>query len=265
MLGLLSGKVVIITGCSSGIGRAIAIECAAQGAKLVLHHIGDAQALGDIKTLRIELDQARRAAGDDRACESVDIGIDITQETAGQEIVDAATKTFGEVNVLVHNAGIAQFEDFVRVSRPQLKRHMDINFGGPFFLSQAVVQQMITQGSSGSVVSIASVTATFGASQLAHYAATKAAVLGMTASCAVGLGRYGIRFNAVSPGTIETAMNSKDLAGAKRDLMEAHVPLGRLGMPEDIAKPVAFLASDMARYVTGQNLIVDGGATLNYQ
>lgn len=142
---------------------------------------------------------------------------------------------------------------------------MSVNFAAPFSISQAVVQQMITQGKGGAVVSIASITATFGSSQLTHYSPSKAAVLGMTFSCAVALGKHGIRFNALSPGTVETAMNRGDLAGPKRAIMEGRVPLGRLGTPQDIAMPAVFLMSDMARYVSGQNLLVDGAASVNYQ
>ena len=160
---------------------------------------------------------------------------------------------------------MCQFENFSNVTPHQVKRHMDVNYGGQFSITQAVVQQMILQGKGGCVVSIASVTATMGSSRLAHYAATKAAVLGLNVSCAVEQGKHGIRFNCVSPGTVETAMNRQDLSGPKRTAMEERVPLGRLGVPDDIAKPVVFFLSDMAQYVSGQNLIVDGGASLFYQ
>lgn len=180
-------------------------------------------------------------------------------------IVDAAISSFGEINVAINNAGMCQFLDFSAVTAKQLDSHTAVNFHGPFAITQAVVEQMKKQGTGGSIVSIASITATMGSSQLAHYAATKAAIQGMSVSCAVALGRYGIRFNTVSPGTIETAMNKADLRGAKRSEMEKRVPLGRLGVPEDVAKPVVFFASDMAQYVSGQNLIVDGAASVNYQ
>lgn len=179
--------------------------------------------------------------------------------------MQAAVTSFGEINAVVHNAGICQFVDFSAVTAEQVDHHMRINFQGPFAITQAVIEQMKTQGRGGSVISIASITATMGSSQLAHYASTKAALLGMTLSCAVTLGRYGIRFNTVSPGTIETSMNRADLSGPKRAFMESRVPLGRLGVPEDIAKPVVFFASDLSEYVSGQNLIVDGAASVNYQ
>lgn len=180
-------------------------------------------------------------------------------------IVEAAVGAFGEINGIVHNAGICQFADFHAITASQVSRHMNINFAGPFHITQAVTQQMIKQKTGGSVIFIASITATMGSKQLTHYASSKAALLGMTASCAVALGTHNIRFNAVSPGTIETDMNKADLQGPKRSIMEGRVPLARLGRPSDLIGPILFFASDMSEYVTGQNLIIDGGASINYQ
>lgn len=165
----------------------------------------------------------------------------------------------------MHNAGICQFTNFEDITAEQLDKHMSVNFAGPFAVTQTIVQQMVLQGKGGSVVHIASVCANHGARRLTHYSASKAAVLGLNTGCAVEHGKHGIRFNCVSPGTIETAMNKEDLAGPKRAQMEARVPLGRLGVPEDIARPVVFFLSDLSQYVSGQNLIVDGGSTLFYQ
>lgn len=147
----------------------------------------------------------------------------------------------------------------------QLETHLSINFKGPFAITQAVVEQMKRQAKGGSVVNIASISALMGSRTLVHYGPTKAAVLGLTINSAVALGKYGIRFNAVSPGTTETAMNAMELRGPKRAELEAGVPLGRLGAPVDIARAVVFFLSDMAGYVSGQNLIVDGGASVDYQ
>lgn len=172
---------------------------------------------------------------------------------------------FGRLDGIVHNAGIAQFANYEDVTAKQRDLHMSVNYSGPFAITQVVVEQFKKQGTGGSVVCIASVSANYGSSQLTHYASTKAAVLGWMVSAAVALGKHGIRFNAVSPGTIRTEINKKDLEGPKSLTMEGRVPLQRLGIPEDIAKPLVFLLSDMAQYMTGQNLVVDGGATVNYQ
>ncbi|KAI1451779.1 NAD(P)-binding protein [Annulohypoxylon moriforme] len=233
MARLLNGKVVIITGSTR------------HGAKLVLHHIGDEQARLDIIDLKKDIREFSKESNEVR---EIDIAADITDDEAGKSIVDAAVSAFGEVNGLVNNAGICQFKDFVAVSKSEAEKHMAVNYHGTFGITQAVVQQMILQGKGGSVVSIASVCATMGAAQLTHYSATKAAVLGM-----------------MSPGTVETTMNKEDLVGPKREWMESRVPLGRLGVPQDIARPVVFFISDMAQYVSGQNLIVDGASTVYYQ
>ena len=176
-----------------------------------------------------------------------------------------AVSRFGRLDGLVNNAGICQFGDFSTVSGEQLNRHLMVNTVGTYILTQAAARQMIAQGLGGSVVSVASVAAGMGARRLTHYATSKAAVLGMTYSCAVELGEHGIRVNAISPGTIRTTMNQDDLVGDKVAVMEAKVPLRRLGVPEDVAKPVVFLLSDMAQYVSGQNVLVDGAATIFYE
>ena len=176
-----------------------------------------------------------------------------------------AVSSFGELNAIVHNAGICQFANFTTVTPEKQQRHMAINYKAVFHITQDVVEQLKRQGKGGSIVNIASVTATMGSAKLAHYAATKAAVLGMTVSSAVALGQYGIRVNAVSPGTIETTMNRDDLGGGKREIMVQRVPLGRLGQPSDVARAVLFFLSELSGYISGQNLAVDGAATVNYQ
>ena len=143
---------------------------------------------------------------------------------------------------------------------------MAVNFTAAYMLSQAITKQMIEGGHGGSIVNIASITAILGSAQLTHYSPTKAAILGMTVSCSAALGPHGIRFNSICPGTIETNMNKADLdTGNKRSEMASRVPLRRLGTPEDIAKAVVFFASDLSQYVSGQSLLVDGGASINYQ
>ncbi|KAL4897974.1 hypothetical protein BDV59DRAFT_168995 [Aspergillus ambiguus] len=125
---------------------------------------------------------------------------------------------------------------------------------------------MIRQGRGGSVVSISSITAKQGSSDLTHYAPTKAALLAMSKSYAVEFGTHGVRYNCVLPGTIQTTMNEKDLAvNGKKEWMESRVPIGRLGYPDDIAGAVMFFASDLSAYVTGEQILVDGGASVYYQ
>lgn len=257
MAGLLRNKVVVITGSSSGIGRATAIACAQQGANLVLHHLGDTKAEEDIETLQKEL------ASIDSSLNHVTQDGDLTQRGVTDAVINKCTSTFGRIDVLVNNAGICKFEDFQNVTPELFEQHTAVNVYGPFYLAQAASKQMKAQGHGGSIVNISSITAHRGASQLAHYAATKAAVLGMTFSIASALGPAGIRVNSICPGTIETSMNKKDLdRDGKRAEVAARVPLKRLGHPSDVAGVVIFFASDLAKYVTGQSLLVDGGDSI---
>ncbi|KAJ4256914.1 hypothetical protein NW762_009010 [Fusarium torreyae] len=216
-----------------------------------------------MQSLKDEMERIQDANGS--PLQFVEVAANVAHPDAGDLIVNAAVSNFGAIDGIVHNAGICQFQDFLDVTRPQIGSHMDVNFTGPFNISQAVVRQMIKQKSGGSIVCIASISATFGSERLTHYASSKAAILGLNASLAVAFGKEGIRFNCVSPGTIETSMNKVDLAGPKKLQMEGRVPLGRLGVPEDIAKPVVFFLSDMAQYISGQNLIIDGGSSVFYQ
>ncbi|OAP60213.1 hypothetical protein AYL99_05215 [Fonsecaea erecta] len=269
MAGLLRNKVVAITGASQGIGRATALACAQQGAGLVLHHLGTEQTRSDMDALQTEL----RAI--DPSLRHTSFGGDVVQPETPTNLVSEAVRRFGRLDVLINNAGICTFADFHEVTPALLERHMAVNFTAAYMLTQAATRQMVAQGNNnnntinntgGSVVSIASITAVQGSSALTHYAPSKAAVLGMTVACASALGRHGIRFNSICPGTIETDMNKAHLdRDGLRAVMAGKTALGRLGTPEDIAGAAVFFASDLSAYVTGQYLLVDGGASTHYE
>jgi L-rhamnose 1-dehydrogenase len=143
---------------------------------------------------------------------------------------------------------------------------MAVNLHGAFYVTQAVARQMKRQGHGGAIVATSSISALVGGGMQAHYTPTKAGVHSLMQSCAVALGPYGIRCNSVMPGTIATDINKEDLSDPKkRAYMETRIPLGRLGEPRDVAGCVVFLASDLARYVTGAAVLVDGGAFVNLQ
>jgi len=257
---LLLDKVVAITGSSSGIGRATALACASQGARLILHHLDVPKAETDVASLIDEL-QAMNANVRHHT-----FGADMTTDGAADRLVQTAVDKMGQLDTVVNNAGICRFSRYQDVTRDVLERHMAVNFSAAYLLTQAAAKRMEVQSSGGNIVNIASITATLGSAQLTHYSPTKAAILGMTVSYCVALGSKGIRINSVCPGTIETAMNKADLdQGTKRAEMASRVPLCRLGQPEDIANAVVFFASDLSRYVSGQSLLVDGGASVNYQ
>jgi L-rhamnose 1-dehydrogenase len=257
---LLENKVVLITGASRGIGRATAIEAARQGANVAINTYKDdavaAEVVAEIETL------GRKA---------IVVDADVALPDSATTFVNAAVEAFGRVDVFVSNAGICPFHAFLDMPVETLRRTMEVNLHGAYFMIQAAANQMVKQGQDsegrgGSIVAISSISALVGGEMQTHYTPTKAGVHSLMQSCAVALGRHGIRCNSVLPGTIATDINKDDLADpAKREYMEGRIPLGRLGKPEDIASVVAFLASDMASYMSGAALLVDGGAFANFQ
>ncbi|KAL5333793.1 hypothetical protein BJX70DRAFT_405884 [Aspergillus crustosus] len=262
-MSLLRNKIIAITGSSSGIGRAIATQCAQQGATIVLHHLGTPQTTRDAQSLH---DYLGPSILDGSKTPHLILGGDLTSDNFADRLVSTTTSTFGRIDGLVNNAGICQFAPALSVTKTLLQRHIDVNFTAAYLLTLAATTQMVQQGTGGSIVSISSITAALGSSNLTHYAPTKAALLGMSKSMAVEFGKHGIRYNSVLPGTIETGMNTADLAaGGKKGVMEGRVPLGRLGRPDDIAGVVVFLVSELAGYVTGEGILVDGGAGGYYQ
>ena len=259
---LLKDKVVIVTGGSRGIGRAIAVECARHGAHVVVNYwspndssYGRAGAADEVLN---EIGILGRGA--------IAVEGNVADPTTGARLVAAAVNRFGRVDVLASNAGICPFHAFLETPLDVFQRTMEVNLSGAFYVTQAVARQMKLQGHGGAIVATSSISALVGGGMQAHYTPTKAGVHSLMQSCAIALGPYGIRCNSVMPGTIATDLNKDDLsAPEKLAYMKGRIPLGRLGEPQDVASVVVFLASDMARYVTGAALLVDGGLFVNLQ
>ncbi|MCP3735922.1 SDR family oxidoreductase [Sphingomonas sp. RP10(2022)] len=252
---LLEGKTVLVTGGSSGIGAAAAVEAARQGADVAINYVGN-QAGADAVVAQIEA-LGRRALA---------VRGDVAKRETAIAFVEAAVAAFDRVDVFVSNAGICPFHAFLDMPADTFERTMQVNLHGAFYMVQAAANQMVAQGDGGAIVAVSSISALVGGEFQTHYTPTKAGIHSLMQSAAIALGRHGIRCNSVLPGTILTEINRDDLAdGEKRERMAARVPLGRLGEPEDLAGPIVFLASDMARYVTGAALLVDGGAFVNLQ
>lgn len=192
---------------------------------------------------------------------------DISLPETGTELVRATVRRWGRVDVFVSNAGVCRFHDFLSLSPELLTSTIDTNLVGAYFAVQAAARQMVVQTPpGGSIIGVSSISALVGGAGQTHYTPTKAGVLSLMQSAACALGKHGIRCNALLPGTIRTQMNDADLADeVKRTRMEDRIPLGRLGQPEDLAGPAVFLASDLSAYVTGAQLLVDGGAFVNLQ
>jgi len=259
---LLQDKAVIVTGGSRGIGRAIALECARQGANVLVNYWGSNDASYGREPAAQEVVEQIRALGR----QAVAVEADVAVPASGQLLVDTAVRAFGKVDVLAANAGICAFHSFLDLPPALLQRTMEVNLHGAFFVTQAVARRMQSQGHGGAIVATSSISALVGGAQQTHYTPTKAGVLSLMQSCAIALGPYGIRCNAVLPGTIQTDLNKEDLSSPEKlTYMRGRIPLGRLGQPEDVASVVVFLASDMARYVTGAALLVDGGLFVNLQ
>ncbi len=252
---LLENKVVLITGASRGIGRATAIEAARQGANVAINTYKD-------EAVAVEVVAEIEALGR----KAIIIDADVALPDSATNFVNAAVEAFGRVDVFVSNAGVCPFHAFLDMPVETLRRTMEVNLHGAYFMTQAAANQMVKQGEGGAIVAISSISALVGGEMQTHYTPTKAGVHSLMQSCAVALGRHDIRCNSVLPGTIATDINKEDLSDpAKREYMEGRIPLGRLGRPEDIASVVAFLASDMASYMSGAALLVDGGAFANFQ
>ncbi|KAH8835310.1 hypothetical protein DL96DRAFT_1549889 [Flagelloscypha sp. PMI_526] len=277
-MALVQGKVVAVTGASRGIGRGCAREFQKHGASgLILHFFGDADTQQEIDELSKELanEQTKVITVPGGRIESTPFRMqadlthssDIADPTTSARIVEEGVAAFGRIDVLVSNAGICPFADFLTMDHGTWELTRGVNLDGAFYITKAVGLQMknqIPQG--GSIIGISSISALVGGGQQVHYTPTKAGILSLMQSTAVALGEYNIRANAILPGTIATDINKEDLKDdVKREGMIKRTCLGRLGAPDDIAGPVVFLASDLAKYVTGAQLLVDGGLFVNLQ
>ncbi len=252
---LLEGKTVLVTGASTGIGRAIAIGAAEHGANVAINYARD-QAGADSCVVEIERRGARALA----------VRGDVADPETATDFVARAVDAFGKVDVMVSNAGICPFHAFLDMPVETFERTMKVNMHGGYFMVQAAARQMVAQGHGGAIIAVSSISALVGGEFQTHYTPTKAGLHSLMQSAAIALGRYNIRCNSLLPGTILTEINKEDLADVgKREYMEKRTPLGRLGQPEDMVGPAVFLASDMARYVTGAALLVDGGMYVNLQ
>ena len=252
---LLEGKTVLITGASGGIGRAAAIGCARHGANVAINYLNDREG-ADSAVAEIESLGQRAIA----------VRGDVSEPAQAPAFVQAAVDAFGSVDVFVSNAGICPFHSFLDMPLDVLDRTLRVNLHGAWYMTQAAANRMVDQGRGGALIAVSSISALVGGGMQTHYTPTKAGVHSLMQSCAIALGPHGIRCNSVLPGTIETDINREDLADPKkREYMAGRIPLGRLGEPDDLAGPIVFLASDMARYVTGAALLVDGGAFVNLQ
>ncbi|KAB8238653.1 hypothetical protein BDV23DRAFT_194114 [Aspergillus alliaceus] len=262
---ILVGKVAAITGGLTGIGRAIALEYLRHGAKVAINHLGGAQEDPLLEALHKDVSKITGANSNSFLA----VAGDVTQPETGRDFIAKTVAAFGRLDVFVSNAGVCRFEEFLEVDPSLLGHTLSTNLSGAFYATQAAARQMALAQSppGGSIIGISSISALVGGARQTHYTPTKAGVLSLMQSSAVALGKYGIRCNALLPGTIRTQLNDEDMSDpVKREYMEGRIPLGRLGQPLDLAGPAVFLASEeLSGYVTGAQLLVDGGLFVNLQ
>jgi L-rhamnose 1-dehydrogenase len=269
---LLAGKTAIITGGTTGIGRAITLGFLAQGCHVAVNHLDLDKDKEHLDSLHVEADQLLASAAP-----GVTIGTlahlpgDVRDPATAVALVNFALETFktGRLDVCVSNAGICTFAEFLDLDHDLFAKTVRTNLDGAFYIVQAAARQMARgqTPTGGSIIGISSISALVGGGGQTHYTPTKAGVLSLMQSTAVALGEYGIRCNALLPGTIKTQLNEEDLKDEeKKAYMETRIPLGRTGITSDLAGPAVFLASEeLSGYVTGSQLLVDGGLFVNLQ
>lgn len=245
----LAGKCAVVTGGGRGIGRAVCLALAAQGADVVVNYAGSAEAAG-------ETAKACRALG----VRAIAVQADVADEAQAAALVETAVREMGGVDILVNNAGITRDGLLLRMSEDDFTRVLDTNLKGAFHCMKAACRGMMRRRA-GRIVNISSVVGVRGNAGQANYAASKAGLIGLSKSAAKELASRGITVNCIAPGFIDTAMTAA-LPEAVKEKLLAEIPMGRFGAAEDVAAAAAFLASAAAAYITGQVLCVDGGMAM---
>jgi 3-oxoacyl-[acyl-carrier protein] reductase len=243
---MLVGKTALITGASTGIGRAIALDMAANGANIALNYYGDAKEAKNVQQL-IKEKNVR--------CEIYEC--DVSSFTASKKMIADVMKDFLQVDILVNNAGIARSSPILRITEKDYDEVMDVNMKGSFNVIKHLYPAFM-KNRSGSIINIASICGVHGWEWQASYSASKGGLISLTKTVAKELGGRGVTCNAIAPGFIETAMTT-DLKGDKKEKLVANVPLSRVGKPHDVSKLAVFLASEGASYITGEVIKIDGG------
>jgi 3-oxoacyl-[acyl-carrier protein] reductase len=243
----LTGKVAMVTGGSRGIGLSIATSLYQLGAGLAILDVDEAG--------------ARQAAGGlSGKGQAIGLGADVSSAAQVETAVAAAEQQLGPIDILVNNAGLTRDGLLIRMSEGDWDLVLDVNLKGPFLMTKLVGRDMMKRRA-GRIINVASVVGITGNAGQANYAASKAGLIGFTKAVAKELASRNVLLNAVAPGFIDTEMTRKLPETAKQALL-TQIPLQRLGQPDDVASAVVFLASDLASYITGQVLVVDGGMVM---
>ena len=246
---MFKGKNVVVTGGSRGIGRAIALEFGKKGANVVINYVSS-----DTEAEKVA-EEIKNLGGN-----AILVKGDVSSFEEGKKLIDETVKVFGTIDILINNAGITKDGLIMRMKEEHFDKVIDINLKGVFNTCKSAVSHMLNQRS-GKIINISSVVGVVGNAGQANYAASKAGVIGLTKSIAKEVGARGITVNAVAPGFIKSDMTDV-LSEKVKDGMLGLIPLNRFGNVEDVARTVAFLASEGGDYITGQVINVDGGMVM---
>lgn len=245
----LTGKTAVVTGGSRGIGRAICIELAKQGANIVVNYSGSEDKAKQVVSQIEEL-----------GAKAIAVQANVADSAAVDAMMKQAIEVFGTLDILVNNAGITRDNLLMRMKEQEWDDVVDTNLKGVFLCTKAVTRQMMKQRA-GRIINISSIVGVAGNPGQANYVAAKAGVIGLTKTCAQELASRNILVNAIAPGFITTEMTDS-LPEDLKEAMLKQIPLAKLGQPEDVAKAVVFFASEHANYITGQTLHIDGGLVM---
>ena len=246
---LLENQIVLVTGGSRGIGKAAALACAREGAHIIINYAGNVKAAEETVKEFSDLGQKCLA-----------VQADISKLADVERLIEEATAEFGKIDILVNNAGITRDGLLMRMKEEDWDAVIETNLKGIFLCTKAVIRGMMKQRS-GRIINMTSVVGVMGNAGQANYAAAKAGVIGFTKSTAKELASRGITVNAIAPGFIHSDMTSVLPENVKEEMVKA-IPIGRMGEAEEVADAVVFLASNSARYITGQVIHVDGGMVM---
>ena len=241
----VDGKIAIVTGAAQGIGKAIASLLGERGADVV------------VSDLNFQLAQATAEDMRSKGIKCLVFQVDVSKIEECEKMAKEVVEKWGKIDILVNNAGITQDNVLLRMNQQQWDKVIEVNLKGTFNCTKAVLRYMFRQ-KSGRIVNIASVSGVMGNAGQANYCASEAGIIGFTKSIAREYAERGIRVNAVAPGFIMTSM-TESIPSKQREVLQAQIPLKRLGTPDDVAQAVLFLASDASSYITGHVLHVNGG------
>ena len=255
MAGRLAGKVAIVTGAASGIGKAIALRFASEGAQVVINYRGKPD---DAEAMKTEIEAAGGKA--------IAVQADVSKLPETQNLIDETYRQLGRCDILINNAGIEKNAPFWEVTEQDYDAVLDVNLKGVFFLTQALVRKLRDAKQPGRIINMSSVHEDMVFPNFSSYCAAKGGLRMLMRDLAVELGPLGITVNNIAPGAIKTPINKSLLDDKQQlDALLANIPLRRMGEPEEVASLAVFLASDEAAYVSGSTYVLDGGLMRNYR